>query len=77
MTVKELIETLQQFDPETRIFTSITDTTDYCLTLELDHQDITLKNELEGDNVVDDYEDDFNEECDYTGKPVLIISLEN
>ena len=42
MTVKELIETLQQFDPETRIFTSITDPTDYCLTLELDHQTISL-----------------------------------
>jgi hypothetical protein len=76
MTVKELIETLQQFDPETRIFTSITDTTDYCLTLELDHQTINLEDELSGDNVCDDYEDDFNEEFDYTGKPVLIITLD-
>lgn len=76
MTVKELIETLQQFDPETRIFTSITDPTDYCLTLELDHQTITLEDEIFGDNVIDDYEDDFNDEGDYKGKPILVIKLE-
>ena len=76
MTVKELIEQLQSFDPETRIFTSITDPIDYCLTLELDHQKIKLEDEPLGDNVFDDYEDDFDDEGEYTGKPVLIIKLD-
>ena len=76
MTVKELIEQLQSFDPETRIFTSITDPTDYCLMLELDHQKINLEDEPLGDNVFDDYEDDFDDEGEYTGKPVLIIKLD-
>jgi hypothetical protein len=76
MTVKELVEHLTQFDPETEVFTSITDPTDYCLTLSLDVRDIELDNELSGDNVCDDYEHQFNEEFDYIGKPVLIISLD-
>lgn len=76
MTVKELIETLQQFNPETRIFTSITDPTDYCLTLELDHQKINLEDELFGDNVIDDFESEFDDEGDYKGKPIVVIKLE-
>jgi hypothetical protein len=76
MTVKELIEHLNQFDPETKIFTSITDHTDYVVTLDLDHQKIELEDELFGDNVIDDFEDDFDDEGDYKGKPVLMIKLD-
>jgi len=76
MTVKELIEQLKSFDPETRIFTSTTDYTDYVVTLDLDHQSISLEDELSGDNVMDDFEDEFDEEGEYTGKPVLIIKLD-
>jgi hypothetical protein len=76
MTVKELMEQLKSFDPETRIFTSITDPTDYVVTLDLDHQGISLEDELSGDNVIDDFEDEFDEEGEYTGKPVLIIKLD-
>jgi len=76
MTVQELINTLQQFKPETRIFTSITDPSDYCLTLELDHQKINLEDELYGDNIFDDYEDDFDDDGEYVGEPVLVIKLE-
>jgi hypothetical protein len=76
MTVKELIEQLQQFKPETKIYTSITDPTDYCLTLELDHQKIKLESELFGDNVIDDFEDDFDEEGEYVGDSVLVFKLE-
>jgi hypothetical protein len=76
MTVKELMEQLSTLDPDTRIFTSITDPTDYTLTLELD--DVELVNELYGDNVVDDYEDMFNDEgeYEYIGEPILLIKLE-
>jgi hypothetical protein len=76
MTVKELIDHLTQFDPETEVFTSITDPTDYCLTLSLDVRDIELDDELSGDNVMDDYEDQFDEDCEYQGKPVLVIKLD-
>jgi hypothetical protein len=76
MTVKELIEHLTQFNPETEVFTSITDPTDYTLTLSLDSKDISLEDELFGDNVFDTYESQFNDEGDYMGKPILVIKLE-
>ena len=76
MTVQELINRLQQFKPETRIFTSITDPSDYCLTLELDHQKIELENELFGDNIIDDYEEMFDEDGEFISEPVLVIKLE-
>jgi hypothetical protein len=77
MTVQQLIDHLKQFTPETEVFTSITDHTDYTVTLSLDTKDIELEDELFGDNVIDDYESQFNDEADYMGKPVLIIKLEN
>ena len=77
MTVQELINHLQQFNPETEVFTSITDPTDYCLTLSLDSNDIVLEDELYGDNVFDTYESEFDDEGDYKGKPVLMIKLES
>jgi hypothetical protein len=78
MTIQELITHLQQFDPETEVFTSITDPTDYMLTLSLDVNDITLEDELSGDNVCDDYEHQFSgeNEWNYIGKPVLVINLD-
>jgi hypothetical protein len=77
MIVQELINYLKQFDPETEVFTSITDPTDYTVTLSLDTKSIELEDELFGDNVIDDYESQFDDEGDYKGKPVLIIKLEN
>jgi hypothetical protein len=78
MTVQELITHLQQFTPETEVFTSIIDRTDYMLTLSLDVNDITLEDELSGDNVCDDYEHQFSgeNEWNYIGKPVLVINLD-
>ena len=76
MIVQELINYLKQFDPETEVFTSITDPTDYCLTLSLDTNDIELENELYGDNVFETYESEFDDEGEYKGKPVLVIKLE-
>lgn len=76
MTVKELIEHLNQFDPETEVFSSITDPTDYCLTLSLDSNDIVLEEELYGDNVGETYENEFDDEGNYKGKPILMIKLD-
>jgi hypothetical protein len=39
--------------------------------------DVVLEDELSGDNVIDDYESQFDDEGDYIGKPVLVIKLEN
>lgn len=47
------------------------------VTLSLDTKSIELEDELFGDNVIDDYESQFDDEGDYKGKPVLIIKLEN
>ena len=77
MKVKELIEQLKQFNPETEIFTSITDHTDWTTTLELERDSIELEDELYGENVVDDFEDRFNDEGNYIGKPILLIKLDN
>jgi len=76
MTVKELIEHLTQFDPETEVVTSITDHTDYILTLTLGSGDVVLEDELFGDNVIDDFESEFDDDGEYKGKPVLMIKLE-
>ena len=75
MTVQELITHLQQFNPETEVFTSIIDP-DYTLTLSLSSEDMVLQDELHGDNVIDDYESEFDVFGEYKGKPVLIISLD-
>jgi hypothetical protein len=75
MTVQELIEHLKQFNPETEVFTSINDP-DYTLTLSLSSEDMVLQDELYGDNVIDDYESEFDDEGEYKGKPVLIINLD-
>jgi hypothetical protein len=76
MTVKELIDHLQKFDPQTEVFTSITDPTDYTLTLSLNSNDIELEDELFGDNIFDDYESEFDDVGNYQGKPVLVFKLE-
>jgi hypothetical protein len=77
MTVKQLIEELQQLDPETEIYTSITDPTDYVLTLPLEEDNLELSEELYGSNVMEDFEDEFDDDDgEYKGKPVLIITLE-
>jgi len=65
MIVQELINYLKQFDPETEVFTSITDPTDYTVTLSLDTKSIELEDELFGDNVIDDYESQFDDEGDF------------
>jgi hypothetical protein len=76
MIVQELINYLKQFNPETEVFTSITDPTNYMVTLSLDVNDIELDDVLSGDNVIDDYGNQFDDEADYLGKPVLVIKLD-
>ena len=75
MKIKNLIQELSKFDPETEVFTSTTDTSDFNVTLKLEAEDIYMEDEIFGDNVVDDFEDQFDEEGEYIGKPVLVLHL--
>jgi len=56
MKVKELIEQLQQFDPEMRVMTTQTDPTDY-------NYKVDIKQVIEGDCIDDSgcYDEDGNE----------------
>ena len=76
MNVKELIEQLSKFDPETEVFTSTMDTSDFNVTLKLEAYDIYMEDEISVDNVIDDFGDQFDEEGNYTGKPILVFHLE-
>ena len=49
---------------------------EYQTILPLDLEGISLEDELSGDNVIDDFEDELDEEGEYIGKPVLIIKLD-
>jgi hypothetical protein len=74
MTVKELIDHLGKFDPQTKVMFSHTDTTDWTVKL-----DIKKKNVKLGDIVSDDYDEeeelwDDNEE--YIGPKVVLFNLE-
>jgi len=75
MTVQELINHLQQFNSETKVMFSHTDTTDWTVKL-----DIKKKNVKLGDIVSDDYDDDvdelFNDNGKYIGPKVVLFNLE-
>lgn len=64
MTVKELIEQLQQFDPETEVMVEVTDPTDW-----------TYQNPIEFNLYLDDRkEDEDDDEDDNKSGPVVIIN---
>jgi hypothetical protein len=76
MTVRELMEKLSTLNPDTKIFTSTMDASDFNVTLELEADDIYMEDEISGDNVCDDFEDQFDGEGEYIGEPVLVLHLE-
>ena len=76
MTVRELMEKLSTLNPDTKIFTSTMDASDFNVTLELEADDIYMEDEISGDNVCDDFEDQFDDEGEYIGEPVLVLHLE-
>ena len=75
MTVKELIDHLGKFDPQTKVMFSYTDTTDWTVKL-----DIKKKNVKLGDIVSDDEDDDdeelFDDNGKYIGPKVVLFDLE-
>jgi hypothetical protein len=75
MTVKELINHLGKFNPETKVMFSHTDTTDWTVKL-----DIKKKNVKLGDIVSDDEDDEdeelFDDNGKYIGPKVVLFDLE-
>lgn len=75
MTVKELIEILSQYDPETEVMGMVTDPTDW--TYKVDIESVEYDNPLgDGDGDDGDIDDDtFNEDGEYVGPKVVLINL--
>jgi hypothetical protein len=75
MTVKELIDHLGKFDPQTKVMFSHTDTTDWIVKLDMKKKNVKL-----GDIVSDDYDDEDEELWDdngkYIGPKVVLFDLE-
>jgi hypothetical protein len=75
MTVKELIDHLGKFNPETKVMFSHTDDTDWTTKLDMKKKHVKL-----GDIVSDDYDDEDEELWDdndkYIGPKVVLFNLE-
>ena len=75
MTVKELIEHLGKFNPETKVMFSHTDDTDWTVKLYMKKKNVKL-----GDIVSDDYDEEeeelFNDDGKYIGPKVVLFNLE-
>jgi hypothetical protein len=75
MTVKELIDHLGKFNPETKVMFSHTDDTDWTSKLDMKKKNVKL-----GDIVSDDYDEDVEELFDdndkYIGPKVVLFNLE-
>ncbi len=74
MTVKELIEHLGQFNPETKVMFSHTDETDFNSKLDIEKKHVEL-----GDIVSDDYDGEeelWDDNDEYIGPEVVLFNLE-
>jgi hypothetical protein len=78
ITVKKLIEKLEQMDPEAKVFTSFNDDPEYVVTTPLKLNEVKKKKTLEGDNLVDDGEDygiKFDDNDDQIKGNYVVIDL--
>ena len=82
MKVKELIEQLSKFDPETEVLGQVTDHTDYTYTLPIQDMDLDSPYDSNGIHGVDgsdlddvDSDDFWNENDDYVGPKVVVIEF--
>jgi len=73
MTVKELINHLQQFDSESKVMFSHVDHTDWNYKIEMTEHDVYTDDMLSDD--YDDDEDYFDDEDNYIGPEVVVFSL--
>ncbi len=72
MNVKELIEQLSQYDPETEVMGMVTDPTDW--TYKVDIESIEFDSPHD-DGSVDNDDNDYDEDDEYVGKKVVLINL--
>jgi hypothetical protein len=75
MTVKELIDHLGKFDPQTKVMFSHTDTTDWTVKLDIKKKNVKLGDIL-SDDEDDDVEDLFDDNDKYIGPKVVLFDLE-
>ena len=74
MTVKELIDHLGKFDPQTKVMFSHTDDTDWTSKLDMEKKHVEL-----GDIVSDDYDGEeelWDDDDEYIGPEVVLFNLE-
>lgn len=72
MTVQELINQLQQFNPQTEVLIECFDPTDYRYTLEPISIELGVS---EFSKINDDENDEWDEEGNFTGEKVLLINV--
>jgi len=82
MTVKELMDTLSTFDPETEVVGMCIDPTDYIYKLPI--ESIELGDPFDSNGIhgvtgdeIDDWDDVHDKDGEYVGEKVLIINLGN
>jgi len=73
MTVKELINHLQQFEQQTEVMFSFLDHTDFLYKVNFNEEDVVL-----GDVISDDYDGEYelwDDEDNYCGPEVVLFTL--
>ena len=85
MTVKQLIEELSKFNPETEVLGMCTDPTDYTYKVPIDSIELDSPYDTNGysgidgsyidELSVDDYEVLYDEDDEYVGPKVVILNL--
>jgi hypothetical protein len=79
MTIKQLIEQLSQFDPNTEVLGTCTDPTDYTYKVKIESIELGSPYDDNGYSGVDgslsDSADGYNDDGDYVGTKVLLINI--
>ena len=75
MTVKELIDHLGKFNPETKVMFSHTDDTDWTTKLYMKKKNVKL-GDIVSDDYVEEEEELFNDDGKYIGPNVVLFNLE-
>jgi hypothetical protein len=79
MTVQELINKLQQFDPQTEVVCSIMDHTDWGYKLPINEIELGNPYDEGGYSAIDnsemDYDTCYNDEDEYVGPKAVVIDL--
>jgi hypothetical protein len=79
MTVQELINKLQQFDPQTEVVCSIMDHTDWGYKLPINEIELGDPYDEGGYSAIDnsekDYDTCYNDEDEYVGPKAVVIDL--